>query len=112
MNGNATCTANGLRVQVIGTDEENGMLHIRHSDGTTGWGAAERFQRDAQITLTNAHGTFSTTPAELDLTIARYANMTRNGLWTAMEETNAAADYGDVQSVSEFLIMLSDAGQY
>ena len=83
-----------------------------------GLGQSPRRGRDGRetgmtsITLTNAHGTFTCTPGELDLAVMRHLPASVNGLWTAMEEINPKADYSDVRTVSEFLVMLADAKEF
>jgi hypothetical protein len=67
------------------------------------------------VTITNAHGTFTTTALGLDLVMAKYLPASVNGLATYMEELtgHAATEayYSDVHSVSEFLVMIAD-GEY
>jgi hypothetical protein len=61
-----------------------------------------------EITLTNAHGTFTCKSYELDARISRHMPASVNDLQAKMEALNPAFDYSDVHYVSEFLIMLAD----
>jgi len=60
------------------------------------------------ITLTNAHGMFTTTAYGLDRAIARYLPASVNGLRAKLTELNPEIDYSDVHYVSDGLIMLAD----
>jgi hypothetical protein len=62
-----------------------------------------------KITLTNAHGTFTTTASGLDLEIARRLPASPNDLREAMGwAVGGDIDYSDVHDVAAFLIMFAD----
>ena len=60
-----------------------------------------------QVTLFNAHGTFTTTTSGLDRVISKYLPNSPNGLRELLQE-RTGNDYGDVRDVSAFLVMLAD----
>jgi len=60
-----------------------------------------------KITLTNDHGTFTTTAMGLDRAIACYLPASPNGLREVITE-RTSLDYADVRDVSAFLVMLAD----
>jgi hypothetical protein len=62
----------------------------------------------AKITVTNAHGTFTTPVHGLDIAIRQYLPASVNDLTARLREHNPAFDYSDVHYVSEALIMLAD----
>ncbi len=74
------------------------------------WALAHAGQSTEKITLTNAHGTFTTDGYGLDRVIARYLPASPNDLRAEMAEINPDGDYSDVRCVGEFLVMLADCG--
>ncbi len=67
---------------------------------------------EPQITLTNAHGTFTTTAYGLDQTITRHLPASVNDMRERLSELNPELDYSDIHYVSEGLVMLADAKDY
>jgi hypothetical protein len=67
-----------------------------------------------KISITNAHGTFTTTTSALDLIIERYLPASPLQLQRILSETTGIPerDYYDVHAVSELLVMLADADGY
>jgi hypothetical protein len=67
-----------------------------------------------KISITNAHGTFTTTTSALDLIIDRYLPASALQLQRVLSETTGTPerDYDDVHAVSELLVMLADADGY
>ena len=59
------------------------------------------------ITLTNAHGTFTTTPAGLDAEIASHLPNCAANLRNALTDRTGIR-YDDVSDVSALLIMMAD----
>jgi hypothetical protein len=59
------------------------------------------------ITVTNAHGTFTTTATGLDCVISEKLPASANSLRAEMSE-RTGLDYSDVHSVSALLIMFAD----
>jgi hypothetical protein len=60
------------------------------------------------ITVTNAHGTFTTTASGLDCVIGEKLPASASSLRAEMSERNPEIDYSDVHSVSALLIMFAD----
>jgi hypothetical protein len=58
------------------------------------------------ITLVNKHGTFTTSPMGLDLTISRELPASPVALRARLAELTMD-DYDDIRNVSSFLIMLA-----
>jgi hypothetical protein len=61
-----------------------------------------------KITLTNAHGTFTTTGLGLDLVISEQLPASPNGLREVLAERCPEIDYSDIHSVTEALVMIAD----
>ncbi len=63
-----------------------------------------------KITLTNAHGTFTTTGLGLDLAMIEHLPNSVNGLRDKMAERldGMEIDHSDVHSVTAFLVMFAD----
>jgi|ERR1017187_5358839 hypothetical protein len=61
-----------------------------------------------RITLTNDHGTFTTTGLGLDLVIAEQLPASPNGLREVLADRCPDIDYSDIHSATEALVMIAD----
>jgi hypothetical protein len=61
-----------------------------------------------RITLTNDHGTFTTTGIGLDLVISAHLPASPNGLREVLAERCPDLDYSDIHSAAEALVMIAD----
>lgn len=59
------------------------------------------------ITLTNAHGTFTCEPYDMDRAIATLLPACVNDLRAELEDSNPGIDYSDIHSVTEALVMIA-----
>jgi hypothetical protein len=61
-----------------------------------------------KITLTNDHGTFTTTGLGLDLVISAHLPASPNGLREVLADRCPDLDYSDIHSAAEALVMIAD----
>jgi hypothetical protein len=60
-----------------------------------------------KLTLTNAHGTFTCEPYDLDRAIATLLPASVSDLRAELEDSNPDIDYSDIHYVSEALMMIA-----
>jgi hypothetical protein len=65
-----------------------------------------------RVSITHAHGTFTTTTSALDLMISRHLPASPEQLRRVLNASTDAHLYDDLRDVSELLIMLADAEGY
>jgi hypothetical protein len=61
-----------------------------------------------KITLTNAHGTFTTTGLGLDLVLSAHLPASPNQIRAELASRCPDIDYSDIHSVTEALVMIAD----